>query len=139
MANQISKRNGYPNIKLHWNWASNDFIDTLNDSEHFLGSFLTTLGRFYITFATVTEYQNQYQSGYANIKQGWNCASNDFIYTSKDAEYFVMAFPTTLSIFYITFATITEYQNGYPNIKLVWTWASNDFIYTSKDAEHFLR
>ena len=29
-----------------------------------------------------------------------------------------MSFPTTLSRFYITFATITEYENGDPNIKM---------------------
>ena len=113
---QNEYQKGYTNIKLCWNWASNDFIDTLNDAEHFLRSFLTTLGRFYITFATVSEYQNEYQNGYPNINLGWNCTSNDFIYTLDDAEYFVLAFPINLSRFYITFASITEYQKGYSNI-----------------------
>ena len=109
---------GDPNIKRGWNWASNDFIDTLNDAEHFLRSFLNTLGRFYITFATVSEYQNEYQNGYPNIKLGWNCTPNDFVYTLNEAEHFLMSFPTSLSRFYVTFATMTEYQNGNPNIKL---------------------
>ena len=51
-----------------------------------------------------------------------------------------MSFPTTLSRFYITFATMTEYQNGdrpeyqneyqkgNPNIKLVLIWALNTLL-----------
>ena len=107
---QNEYQKGYSNIKLGWNCAWNDFIDTLNDAEHFLRSFLTTLGRFYITFATVTEYQNEYHNGYSNIKLGWNCTSNDFIYTLNDAKHFLMSFTTILSRFNITFTTLTEYQ-----------------------------
>ena len=65
----------YPNIKLGWNWASNNFPDTLNDAEHFLRSFVTALDKFYITFATVSEYPNGNPNVKTNIKMNIKMAT----------------------------------------------------------------
>ena len=103
-------------------------------------------------FTTITEYQN----GNTNIKLGWKCTWDDFIYILNDAEHNLRSLPITVSKLYINSSTISniqiskwlpeyqhefqnKYQSGNPHIKLGWNWSSNDSIYTLDNAEHFLR